>query len=108
MWWNVDRFAHVWTDFVKLDIQQTVRRYQGDQDYIGAVIDHNQRRHFEQNQLQSWRWQISEGGYDFSRKKPKNPGTPTVVGDETSILVFHGKPKPHECLKDPVVAMHWQ
>jgi hypothetical protein len=74
------------------------------------VIDHNQRRHFEQSQLQSWRWQISEGGYDFQRRKPKTwQGTNAMyIGDETSILVFHGKPKPHECLKDPVVAMHWQ
>jgi hypothetical protein len=29
--------------------QTVVKRYQGDQDYIGAVIDHNQRRHFEQS-----------------------------------------------------------
>jgi hypothetical protein len=108
MWWNVDRFVHVWSDFEKLEIAQTIKRYQGDQDYIGAVIDHNQRRHFEQKQLQSWRWQISEGGYDFKRRQPQKPGTPTVVSDETSILVFHGRPKPHECISDPVVAMHWQ
>ena len=108
MWWNIEKFSHVWTDFEKLDIEQTVKKYHGDQDYIGAVIDHNQRRNFEKSQLQSWRWQIREGGYDFARRRSKNPGAPTIVGDETSILVFHGKPKPHECMADPVIAMHWQ
>jgi hypothetical protein len=108
MWWNIEKFSHVWTDFEKLDIEQTVKKYHGDQDYIGSVIGYNQRRNFEQAQLQSWRWQVSEGGYDFARRKPKNPGTSTYVGDETSILVFHGKPKPHECMADPVIAMHWK
>jgi hypothetical protein len=69
--------------FVKLDIAQTIKRYQGDQDYIGAVIDHNQRRHFEQKQLQSWRWQISEGGYDFKRRQPQKPWRTHCSGRRT-------------------------
>jgi hypothetical protein len=26
--------------------------------------------------------------------------------DKTSVIVFHGQPKPHDC-KDPEVAKHW-
>jgi hypothetical protein len=30
------------------------------------------------------------------------------IGGNASILVFHGRPKPHECTADPVIASHWQ
>jgi hypothetical protein len=109
MWWNVPKFAHVWQDFVKKDIGQTVRHYAGDQDYIGSAIPVPERRHFDAKHIQSWRWQVADGGYDFAGRKAKRPGTgagPYLTGD-TSILVFHGKPKPHECVADPIIANNW-
>ena len=108
MWWNVKKFEHVWTDFAKLNIDDTVRRYQGDQDYLGAVISHTERRNFEQKHLQSWRWQVADGGFDFKSRKVKQPGTGAQVSGDTSILVFHGKPKPHECLDHLIVKQFWR
>ena len=108
MWWNTEQFASVWQNFDKLDIDQTVRRYPGDQDYLGAVIDPTQRRYFDQQQLQSWRWQVSEGGYDFTSRKPRQPGATAQIDPAASILVFHGRPKPHECTADPVIDRFWR
>ena len=108
MWWNVEKFSHVWTGFEKLDIAQTVKKYHGDQDYIGSVIEYNQRRNFEQAQLQSWRWQVSEGGYNFTSRKPKQPGAVAQIDPAASILVFHGRPKPHECTADPLIDRFWR
>jgi hypothetical protein len=110
MWWNVARYAHVWEEFNKQDINRIVIRYPGDQDYLGAVIEPKQCRYFDPHRLQSWRWQVHDGGYDFATRRSKQPGTGAgpYIGDNTSILVFHGKPKPHECTADPVIASHWQ
>ena len=109
MWWNVTRYANVWYEFDRLDINKTVVQYPGDQDYLGVVIDPTQRRYFDQQHLQSWRWQVQDGGYNFSTRKPNAPGTKSdnYIGGDTSILVFHGKPKPHECTSDPVIANNW-
>ena len=108
MWWNVNKFAHIWHDFEKLNVNDVTRRYQGDQDYIGAVLSPTQRRHFESQHLQSWRWQVADGGFDFAKRKPKLPGTGAQVSGDASILVFHGRPKPHECTNHPVIASHWR
>lgn len=110
MWWNVARYAHVWQEFNKLDINRTVLQYPGDQDYLGAVIPPTERRYFESHHLQSWRWQVQDGGFDFTSRRAKQPGTGASphIGGNASILVFHGRPKPHECTADPVIASHWQ
>jgi len=109
MWWNVNKYAHVWHEFDKQDINRVVFQYPGDQDYLGTVIDHAQRRYFNLHYLQSWRWQVADGGYDFACRRPKKPGTGAspYIGSDTSILVFHGRPKPHECTADPVIANNW-
>ena len=108
MWWNVSKFAHVWADFIKLDIQQTVRRYQGDQDYASELLTDRDLRYFPPNYTASWRWQCLDGGMDFRTKKYRAPNTGTQVDPQTSILIFHGSPKPHELLHDRVVKNFWQ
>jgi hypothetical protein len=108
MYWNTERFAHVWTGFNQLNIDDTVRRYPGDQDYLGAVIDHTHRRNFDQRHLQSWRWQVADGGYNFQSRQAINPGSGPQVTPGASILVFHGRPKPHECTTFSLIAEHWR
>jgi hypothetical protein len=108
MWWNTKNFEHIWQDFCKIPIDNVVRQYQGDQDYLGVVIDHNRRRYFETPRVQSWRWEVADGGYDFAARKPKKPGTGSQLNPAASILVFHGRPKPHECTTDPVIDRFWQ
>ena len=108
MYWNVSQFGYIWTDFAKQDINQIVIQYPGDQDYLGVKIPPQQRRYFDMSRIQSWRWQVADGGFDFVSRKAKRPGSGAAIGDNTSILVFHGRPKPHECVADPTVASHWQ
>jgi hypothetical protein len=106
MWWDTEQYAHVWENFAKLDIDQTVRRYPGDQDYIQAALGHNRIRYFETHHVESWRWQCLDGGYDFVHRAHRRPGTGTVINSNTSVLVFHGNPKPHK-ITDPEIVKLW-
>jgi hypothetical protein len=107
MWFNTIRFAHVYRDFVAGDINFVMRRNHGDQDYITEVITQQQRRFLDQERVKSWRWQALDGGYNFAHRCYQNPGAGTQIQDNTSLLIFHGKPKPAE-VKDPVVIQHWR
>jgi len=107
MWWNVKKFDWVWDDFSKQDIANLTRQHHGDQDYLQTVLTHEHKRMFDINQTQSWRWQVFDGGYDFRTRQAKKPGTGATVSPDASILVFHGRPKPHQVL-DPVVIENWR
>jgi len=106
MWWNVSSHAQVWHDFVSQDVATVTRRYPGDQDYIYAALGPNRIRYFDQSQVQSWRWQCWDGGYDFARRAHRLPGTGTQIPPDASVLVFHGNPKPHK-IADPAVVQFW-
>ena len=107
MWWNTQQYQNIWDTFTQQDLTTTMRKYPGDQDYISAVIPENQRRFFDTNRVQSWRWQCLDGGYNFRKRRHQAPDTGTQLTDSTSIIVFHGNPKP-ENVADPVVLQHWQ
>ena len=81
---------------------------QGDQDYIMKTLGQNSIRFFDEEAVQSWRWQIWEGGLQFPYKRAKSPGAGAVIPDNTSVLVFHGQPKPHELLDNVVIKQHWR
>ena len=106
MWWDTTQFDWVWHNFLDLRLEQTLKRFRGDQDYISSVITEQQRRYFNTDWVKSWRWQCLDGGYDFKRRTWISPGSGTTV-DNTTIMVFHGNPKPHET-QDPVIKQHWQ
>jgi hypothetical protein len=107
MWWNTQQYQPIWDMFSQQDLAVTMRKYPGDQDYISAVIPQNQRRFFDTNRVQSWRWQCLDGGFNFQTRKYQAPGQGTKIGHNTSVLVFHGKPKPQD-ITDPVVLDHWR
>jgi hypothetical protein len=107
MWWNVREMSWVWDQFNSTNVLNTSRQYPGDQDYLYAVLGHNRIRYFEDSQMQSWRWQCLDGGYDFNTRRHKIPGQGTQIPGNTSVLVFHGKPKPHE-ISDKVVQDLWK
>jgi len=107
MWWNTEHYKNVWDTFAQQDLATTMQTYPGDQDYISAVIPQNQRRFFDVNRVQSWRWQCLDGGYDFRKRRHYTPGTGTQLTDSTSIMVFHGNPKPRQ-ITDQIVIAHWQ
>jgi hypothetical protein len=107
MWFDTQKFDYIWKDFKSEDINKIVNKYHGDQDYITEVVPDTQRRFFDQERVKSWRWQCVDGGYDFQRKRHLTPNTGTFVAPPTSILIFHGKPKP-DAVADPVIFQHWQ
>ena len=106
MWWDTRNFNHIWESFASSDFNETMLKYRGDQDYISDAVSQKQRRFFEQDRIKSWRWQCLDGGYDFNKKRHRTLGKGTHFEPETSVLVFHGHPKPHECL-DHTVIKHW-
>ena len=107
MWWDTRHYQNLWDTFVLQDLATTMGKYPGDQDYISAVIPENQRRFFDTTKVLSWRWQCLDGGYDFQRRRHLAPGTGTEITDSTSIMVFHGNPKP-EKITDQTIVAHWR
>ena len=107
MWFNVDRFSWVWHKFTQADFNTTIKSYPGDQDYLGAVLDVNQRRFVDDFRFESFRWQCLDGGYDFAKRKHLKPNSGVLIQPSTSVVVFHGRPKPHEST-DPVIQQLWQ
>lgn len=96
MYFDVDRFGWLWDNFVKLDINEVVKRWPGDQDYLGHVLNVNQRRMFEDRYFESYRWQVLDGGFDFQRRHHRQPGAGARIAPDTAVVVFHGQPKPHQ------------
>lgn len=107
MWFNTAQFEYVWLDFIKTGLTEIIKNYRGDQDYISAILSAGKRRFFDQERIKSWRWQCLDGGYNFEKKQHLTPNTGTSITHPTSVLIFHGKPKPDQ-IQDPVVVHHWQ
>ena len=107
MWWNVAKFSWIWQDLLTKDIQQVSRQFPGDQDYLGHVLDVNQRRFFEDKRVESYRWQCLDGGFDFQRRVHRRPGTGVAIAPDTALVVFHGLPKPHQSA-DPTITALWR
>lgn len=107
MWWNVPTWQSVWQNFSSNSVQDTVKRYHGDQDLLNVAITPQRKQFFDDQRVASWRWQINDGGWDFRVRRSKTPGTGAKIPDAVSVIVFHGKPKPHQC-QDPVIDHFWR
>lgn len=107
MFWDTEKFDWIWQGFMQNTIAQTILRYPGDQDYLSEIIPQTQRRYFAEDWVKSWRWQCLDGGYNFKNKKWNIPGTGTVIPANTSILIFHGNPKPIDS-QDTLIHQHWK
>lgn len=109
MWWNVSRYDWVWQEFKNASKEHiTVVYPDGDQQYLWEKLGVNEVRFFPDNRVQSWRWQASDGGFNFEKRQPYTPGTGTKLDNLVSVLVFHGQPKPHQVLDDVVIRQHWK
>lgn len=107
MWFHTERFAHVYQEFVNKEAQRVARRYHGDQDFVNEIILPEQRQFLDTARVKSWRWQALDGGFDFNNRSYREPGLGTTVDSRTSLLIFHGRPKPAD-IRDPVISQHWQ
>lgn len=106
MWWDTREFADIWDQFSSLEINDTVRQFPGDQDYLTRAIAYNRRRFFDTGYFESYRWQALDGGYDFPKRKHKRPGSGVAIAGNTSVIVFHGNPKPGQ-INDPLIQQLW-
>lgn len=106
MYWDTTKFGWVWDKFCEEDISKVVTRWPGDQDYINQVIQPSQRRYFDDQHFQSFRWQALDGGMNFRSRKANQPGGGIRLSPDASVLVFHGKPKPHE-VTHPQIQQLW-
>lgn len=93
MGWTDNSLASVYRTFAK-DIVQYSRKYRGDQDFL--EIHANPKKFFEDKWAMSWKWECWKGGKKSSTDY-KLTNEMTVIDPNTKILVFHGKPNPHEC-----------
>ncbi len=107
MVWDTTRYAHIWDRFLTQDIiTKILPKYPGDQDYLSAAIPQNQIKFFDDALVQSWRWQVVDGGLDFKSRNYRNPGAGAQPPSNSTIVVFHGKPKPHE-VTDTIITRNW-
>ena len=107
MWWDTVQYDWIWQEFKRREINNTIRRYPGDQDFISELLDQSKLCYFDNTLVKSWRWQALDGGFDFRRRTWHTPGTGTDISDGTAVLIFHGKPKPDQT-PDPVIQQHWR
>jgi hypothetical protein len=107
MIWDTQKFAWIWDDFCSKNINATVKLFHGDQDYLNTVLDDKNRRFIDPEIIKSWRWQCKDGGLDMKSRVYRSPNSGTTVDTKTAIMVFHGRPKPHE-IQDLVVDKYWK
>jgi lipopolysaccharide biosynthesis glycosyltransferase len=107
MWWNTDSYNYIWQNFKVQELSRILSKYHGDQDYISEAIPVAERRFLDVDRVKSWRWQCLDGGYNFAQKRHLLPNTGTTLLPSTSVLVFHGRPKPDK-IADSVIIQHWQ
>jgi hypothetical protein len=107
MWWDTRKFDYVWQDFQQQNLQQIMKQYRGDQDYLAKIVENNHVRYLDSERVKSWRWECLNGGYNFKRRNYQSTDANTVLDQTTDILVFHGNPKPAE-IQDPVIDQHWK
>jgi hypothetical protein len=108
MLWNTDQYHWIWETVVNQGVEYLSKRYPGDQDLLSKLLIQDPKfRYFKSCRAVSWRWQALDGGYDMKNRRHLKPGTGTQIEKNTSFLIFHGNPKPHN-VADPVVQQHWQ
>lgn len=107
MIWDTQKFAWIWDDFCSKNINATVKLFHGDQDYLNTVLDDKNRKFIDPEMIKSWRWQCKDGGLDMKSRIYRSPNAGTIVDYKTAIMIFHGKPKPHE-IQDPIIEKHWK
>lgn len=106
MFFDSAKFAYIWRNFQTQTVHTISKQFRGDQDYLSHVVDRQHLQFVPMMRAVSWRWQIYQGGLDISKRHYRHPNQPTVIPADTSLIIFHGTPKPHD-IEDPVILSHW-
>lgn len=81
-----------------------IRRFRGDQDWMDEYI--KDKIFWPKHWAMSWKWEVFKGGM-VECNSNKYVSTLTKIHNDCSILVFHGKPDPHE-VSDTLINDNWQ
>jgi len=107
MLWDTQKYHWIWDKFSSQNINAIVRLFHGDQDFLASILSGKETRFFDAATVKSWRWEIKDGGFDVRTQQYKQPGAGSLIDPATCIMVFHGKPKPHQ-LQDSVIDKYWK
>jgi len=109
MWFDVAQYSWIWQQFRTENLAKNMARFHGDQDYLTEAFktDSQQLRFFDDDLIQSYRWQVLDGGFNFAKRIYLRPNLGVELGPLTSVVIFHGKPKPGE-VTDPLIQQCWQ
>ena len=106
MRWDPEIYSWIWHTLQDQDLGRIMGQYPGDQDYLTRVLAPHQVAFFDDSRFQSWRWQVWEGGMDLRTRQSRQPGRGAQVAPGTDVVIFHGRPKPHQ-IQDPWIQRHW-
>ena len=106
MYWNTAKYHWVWNSFNSRGLEENMQKYRGDQDFLSAVLNDSNRQFMPSNKFKSWRWQVHDGGLNWKTRVSHQPGAGPVFDEDTSGIIFHGTPKPHE-IDNATIAAYW-
>ena len=84
---------------------QHILKHRGDQDFIQSEI--KQHKTWPREWAMSYRWEIWRGGHKNGRTSQyHNEELASVIPHDCKMVVFHGKPKPHE-ITEKILTKNW-
>lgn len=100
------KYSFVWDNLVK-DLSQT-KKMHGDQDWIYSQIK-TDFAYWPDEWIRSYKWEIRnrEDLAVINKKHTFKTVLNPKIKEQTSILVFHGNPKP-DTVDDPIIVKNWQ
>jgi len=107
MYWEPTKFHWIWDGWTRQDRSATIKRFAGDQDYLNSVLPREQIGFLDPHRILSYRWQIKDGGWSNHTRSHRSPGSGANIPAGSSVIVFHGNPKPHE-VQEKAISQHWQ
>lgn len=97
MHWLYEKFAP--------NKEQAMAQHRGDQDYIQANI--SRYNVWPKDWALSYKWEVWRGGHKDGRSNEYNiEHSHSVVPNACKMVVFHGKPKPHE-ITETILTKNW-
>jgi len=103
------KWFHLWDKFTQ-NVSGITSQHRGDQDFITQELGNN-KVWFPREWAMSWKWEVKGGGITRNRGgnnvEYKLDQHEWELHKDTSLVVFHGSPDPHEQLEYDVISKNW-